>query len=213
MDRLTNQTSNYSFIGIIQDDLGEKQWNRLDDRIIQRFTSSLEKKCLRYLGTVNWVYCSPIGALIAKVLQPFSLLPDRCVRDSQFEFVIRHNKQQVVKQRRYYLGKDLPFTFSSLFDHTPGAHEEFAGGLGMYLKLAVKNGSLLFRSQGYFLRLGRWRMRIPRWLSVGHFELLHRSIDQRRFQVIIRIAHPLLGVLFYQRGEFVDSRCLGNCPK
>lgn len=101
-----------------------------------------------------------------------------------------------------------PFTFTSVFAQTPKVHEEFTGGLGMYLKLLVKNGSLLFRDQGYFFRFGKWRIPIPRWLSVGSFELLHRNINERRFQVIIRITHPLLGVLFYQRGEFFDIRSL-----
>lgn len=207
MDTHTNNTSAYSFIDIIQLDLGGKQWSALNHNIIRRFTRSIQQNTLRYRGVVDWVYCSPVGAFIAKCLKPFSLLPDRCARQSQFEFIIKEHNGQIHKQRRYHMETNIPFIFSSLFDNKPSLHEEFSGGLGMYLGLAVKKGDLLFRDRGYFFRIGNWRLPIPRWLSVGRFELLHRNIDDRRFQVIIRIAHPLLGTLFYQRGDFFDTRC------
>lgn len=95
MDMRTNNSMYFSFRKIIQLDLGEKQWQKLDVDIIKRFTCSLQHKCLRYLGTVNWIYCSPIGSLLAKCLKPFSLLPDRCARDSQFEFVIKQDKNNI----------------------------------------------------------------------------------------------------------------------
>jgi len=210
MDTPRNNTTNYSFIDIIQLDLGGKQWQALNNNIVRRFTRSIQQNTLRYRGVVDWVYCSPVGAFMAKCLKPFSLLPDKCARQSQFEFVIKEHSGQIHKQRRYCMGASTPFTFSSTFDHRPSIHEEFSGGLGMYLKLVVKKGDLLFRDRGYFFRIGSWRLPIPSWLSVGRFELLHRNIDQRRFQVIIRIAHPLLGTLFYQRGEFLDMRCLNE---
>jgi len=208
MDMQTNKIIETSFIDIIRKDVGEKQWQELDINIIKRFTRSTRKSCLRYHGIVDWVYCSPLGALLAKCLKPFSLLPDRCTRSSQFEFVINESKDGIYKQRRYFLGDKSPFTFRSVFAHKPGVHEEFSKGLGMYLKLMVKRGSLLFRDAGYFFRIGKWRLSIPGWLSVGKFELLHRNIDERRFQVIIRITHPLFGTLFYQRGDFYDTRSL-----
>jgi len=208
MDAKTKDNFTFSFIDIIRQDLGEKQWKEFDRSIITRFTRSFRKNCLRYHGVVDWVYCSPIGALIAKVLKPFSLLPDRCTRNSKFEFVIQENEGTIYKQRRYFMDEDAPFTFTSVFGNKPRVHEEFSQGLGMYLKLSVKRGDLLFRDAGYFFRVGNWRIPIPRWLSVGSFELLHSNIDERRFQVIIRIAHPLFGTLFYQRGDFYDTRSL-----
>ena len=212
MDTPRNNNIYSSFIEIIQLDLGGAQWKALNNNIIRRFTRPIKQHNLRYRGTVDWVYCSLIGVVIAKCLKPFSLLPDRCARTSQFEFVITENKEtgRIHKQRRYYMNANTPFTFRSLFSRQPKLHEEFSGGLGMYLKLAVKKGNLLFRDRGYFLRIGRRRLPIPRWLSVGRFELLHRDIDERHFQVIIRVAHPLLGTLFYQRGDFFDVRDLNQ---
>lgn len=210
MDTQVKQLLPRTFIEIIRHDLGERQWQSLDSNIIRRFTCLFRQKTLRYLGIVDWVYCSPAGKLVATLLKPFSLLPDKCVRDSLFDFIIKQNDTCIHKQRRYFLEQPSPFTFESKFNNEPRVHEEFSGGLGMYLKLGVKRGNLLFRDQGYFLRIRNWRLPIPRWLSVGRFELLHRNIDDRHFQVIIRIAHPLLGTLFYQRGTFFDIRSTEN---
>jgi len=201
-----SNSDSHTFANLIRIDLGETQWHNLHPDIIQRFTLPARAKHLRYTGVVNWVYCSPIGKLIALILKPLELLPALCARDSQFEFVINHQVNQINKRRRYFLDSNTPFTFHSLFTQQPTLHEEFKAGLGMNLKLSVTNGNLLFQDRGYFWRIGKWRIPVPRWCSIGKFELLHRNIDQRYFQVIIRISHPLFGVLFYQRGEFFKDR-------
>ena len=92
--------------------------------------------------------------------------------------------------------------FDIRFELRPFLHEEFTGGIGVHLTLAEKLSALLFHNRRYFLRLLRWRLPLPQWLAVGRFELLHRNIDRRYFQIIIRVAHPLFGTLLYQRGEF-----------
>jgi hypothetical protein len=151
---------------------------------------------------MHWVYCSPVGYVIAKIIKRLSILPDICARDAAFTFTIGMKNNVICKQRTYDLGNSERFIFTSRFSNEPRLHEEFGGGIGMYLGLYVKRKALLFRDQGYFLRLKKWRLHLPRWLTVGHFDLLHRNIDDQRFQIIIRVVHPLLGTLFYQRGEF-----------
>lgn len=191
-----------SFIAQIEQALGEKQWQELNPDIKNRFTNRSSSRSLRYIGVVKRVYCSITGKLIARLLKPLELLPDRCARDVAFDFLIQRNKNGLLKQRRYYLEDTVPFTFRSVFSSQPIIHEEFKAGLGMKLKLSVKNGNLIFRDDDYFWRFKNWRIPIPAWLSIGRFELVHRNIDRERFAVSIRIAHPLLGVLFYQHGEF-----------
>ena len=193
-----------SFIDIIRQNLGLKQWQQLDTQIIRRFTLSPGGSKLRFFGVVNWVYCSPVGYLFGKLLKPFSLLPDRCARFCRFEFLIHAKHAVIKKQRKYFLNDTSAFAFKSIFTGQPTLMEEFHGRLGMYLKLSVKRGALFFQDRGYFWGFSRLRLPIPHWLTPGRFELLHRSIDEHRFQVIIRISHPLLGTLFYQRGEFFN---------
>jgi hypothetical protein len=192
-----------SFASVLRNQLGEQAWSELAPDIQARFAMyiSAEQRLL-FVGKMQWVYCSPIGALLMRLLRRFSILPSICARDCDFEFDIGMHAGDIVKQRRYALAAGQQFSFRSHFSDLPRLHEEFAGGIGMYLELAVTRGALLFRDRGYFWRFRHWRLRLPRWLSVGRFELLHRNIDSRRYQIIIRVAHPLLGTLFYQRGEF-----------
>lgn len=196
-----------TFADMLRSAMKESDWAQLHPSIKARFAAVLPVKgVLGFEGIMHWVYCSPPGALIARVLRPFSILPDICSRQSRFDFNIFRRGGVVMKQRRYQLAGRDPFIFTSIFSEHPALHEEFAGGIGMYLQLAEEQGALIFRDRGYFLRLGRWRIQLPRWLTVGSFELLHRNIDAQRFQVIIRVAHPLFGTLFYQRGEFFKRR-------
>jgi len=191
-----------SFGEILRSALGEQAWGKLEQSIAKRFNVYVsENNQLKFQGRMQWVYCSPIGSLIAKVIKRFSILPGQCARDASFTFDIGMKDGELNKERSYALG-GKHFVFTSAFKSSPRLHEEFGGGIGMYLRLLVKNGSLLFRDQGYFLRLKNWRLSLPSWLTVGNFDLLHRNIDENRFQIIIRVAHPLLGTLFYQRGEF-----------
>ena len=187
-------------------------WSELESAIAARFTTTVsDNHPLQFSGKMHWVYCSPIGALIAKIIKRFSILPDTCTRDANFTFDISMQNCEILKRRGYKLGANKSFMFASTFNDQPRLHEEFGGGIGMYLRLAVKRGALMFRDQGYFLRIKHWRLPIPGWLTVGKFDLLHRNIDHQRFQIIIRVAHPLFGTLFYQRGEFikVESRLQG----
>jgi hypothetical protein len=192
-----------SFAAILRQVLGDHSWSQLESAIATRFSVYVsDNRPLVFHGKMQWVYCSPIGFLISKVIKRFAILPDTCVRDAEFTFNIGMRHGEIFKQRIYELTDDDAFTFTSTFSDAPRLHEEFNGGIGMYLGLLVKRGALLFRDQGYFFRINKWRLRLPRWLTVGHFDLLHRNIDDQRFQIIIRVVHPLLGTLFYQRGEF-----------
>ncbi len=196
-----------SFGLMLRQALGDHAWAKLESDISARFMTEISRtRPLQFTGKMQWVYCSPIGAIIAKIIKRFSILPDTCARDADFTFSIGIRNGEIAKQREYTLGKNRRFLFTSTFSDQPRLHEEFAGGVGMYLRLAVKRGALLFRDQGYFLRIKRWRLPLPAWMTVGKFELLHRNIDDKRFQIIIRVAHPLFGTLFYQRGIFVRAK-------
>ncbi len=192
-----------SFGAMLHRALGDHAWGALESAIVSRFSASISaQRTLSFKGTMQRVYCSPVGYMIAKIIKRFAILPDTCAQNSEFTFTIGLKNGEIHKQRAYQLDDNRHFIFTSRFSDQPRLHEEFGGGIGMYLHLLVKRKALLFRDQGYFLRIRAWRLYLPRWLTVGHFDLLHRNIDAHRFQIIIRVVHPLLGTLFYQRGEF-----------
>jgi hypothetical protein len=171
---------------------------RLHPQIRRRF----DDPSPHFAGRMQLVYCSLLGRLVATLLAPARLLPARCATDVAFEFSITVDDGKLGKRRLYQWSDGSRFAFVSKVGEQPRLHEQFGLGLGMYLRLAVEDdGSLLFADDGYFLRLGSVRLRLPGWLP-GRFELMHQNLDARRFSVRLRVSNGVVGTLFYQCGEF-----------
>ena len=84
--------------------------------------------------------------------------------------------------------------------------EEYVGcGIGMSLRVTVEEGVLLFRSAGYFLEFGRWRLPIPRALNPGRMQIEHRDEGAGTFAFSLQLTHPLLGLLVHQLAIFGDA--------
>ena len=87
----------------------------------------------------------------------------------------------------------------------PTGLEEYVGcGLGIALRLQVQNCALHFLSDHYFLRLGRLRVRLPRWASPGQMRVSHVDCGHGWFAFMLRLVHPLLGELVCQTALFRD---------
>lgn len=195
-----------SFGESLRQALGEMQWMNLDASITARFSPpATHDRNLHFTGIVHWAYCSLFGAFLGWLIKALAVLPHQVCRNADFTFLIKHTPQGIVKERTYCWSDGAQFVFQSRLGDFPILHEEFCAGFGMYLKLSAEHGALLFSDDGYFLRLRKFRIQLPNWLFAGRFELLHRSIDSQRFQVLIRVSHALFGTLFYQRGEFRDD--------
>jgi hypothetical protein len=88
----------------------------------------------------------------------------------------------------------------------PTGLEEYVGfGVGMALAVAVVDGMLVFRSDHYFLTLGRLRWRVPKMLEPGRMEITHRDEAPGMFSFRLRLAHPLIGGLVHQLAYFHDA--------
>ncbi|MFN9031659.1 MAG: DUF4166 domain-containing protein [Betaproteobacteria bacterium] len=183
---------------VLQRALAQQHSQPLHPDIARRF----DQHAMIFAGTMQQVCCSLPGALLALLLRPLHLLPARCARDVAFVFRIEARGAAFHKERLYRFADGGTFVFRSLFAADPCLHEQFPLGLGMALRLeAQQDGALLFADDGYFVQVMGRRWRLPAWLG-ARFELLHKSIDADRFQVLLRVSHPLFGTLFYQRGEF-----------
>lgn len=92
----------------------------------------------------------------------------------------------------------------------PTGLEEYVGaGIGMSLDLSVEDGALVFRSGHYFFELGRFRMRLPRMLSPGRMEIVHRDEPEycglaNAFTFRLTLTHPLFGCLVHQLAYFKE---------
>ena len=88
----------------------------------------------------------------------------------------------------------------------PTGLEEYVGfGVGMALAVAVVEGTLVFRSDHYFLELGRWRWRVPKLFEPGRMEITHRDEAPGMFSFRLRLTHPFVGCMVHQLAYFHDA--------
>jgi hypothetical protein len=85
----------------------------------------------------------------------------------------------------------------------PTGIEEYLGrGFGMALRIGVRDGALVFRSDSYFLELFGRRLRLADWLSPGIMTVTHAERGDGRFEFTLEVRHPRLGLLVRQSAAF-----------
>jgi hypothetical protein len=89
----------------------------------------------------------------------------------------------------------------------PTGLEEYIGcGIGIALRLEVADAALHFLSDHYFLKLGRARVRLPRWMSPGRMRVSHIDCGHGWFAFVLALDHPWLGELVRQTALFEERR-------
>ena len=200
------------FAAVLRAALGA-QWQDLHPDIRARFTLAPGESRQSFTGTMHEIDRSRIGWLIAHLIAFVRILPATDARDVPFEFNLSPAVGTGWIKERLYHFRDGRFEFRSVMGIARNGEliEQFPYGLGMKIKLGAegsKGDKLIFRDDGYFLRLGAngaQRLSLPRWITVGRFTLTHQNIDRDKFTVEISIDHPLFGRLFYQVGRFQQS--------
>jgi len=88
----------------------------------------------------------------------------------------------------------------------PTGLEEYIGyGIGMALTVSVRDGTLVFASDSYFLQLFGRRLRLPRWLSPGTLTVAHAELGGGRFSYALDICHRRFGTLIHQFACFQEN--------
>lgn len=95
------------------------------------------------------------------------------------------------------------------FAGATGLEECVGAGVGMRLTLHVEHRALVFRSAGYFLKLGSQRVALPGWLMPGRMEIVHREERGGHFSFTLTVTHPLFGEMIRQVAFFNDPPSLG----
>ncbi len=78
------------------------------------------------------------------------------------------------------------------------------GGISMGLNVFEKNGALYFASHTYFLRLGKFHLPIPTWITPGKTLVTHIDEGGGKFRFRLTMTHPLFGRTVHQEGIFLD---------
>ena len=190
--------------------LGEARWAELPAATRRRFARHVTAHaCISYVGEVIECRMGWTGWLLAQAARlagaPLPLGCDTGVAASvsvtgdfdgraQYwtrQYGRRHGFPQVIHSAKRFAG--------------PTGLEEYLGlGLGIALTLDAKDGTLLFLSDHYFLKLGSLRLRVPAWLAPGQLVIGHVELGDDRFAFTLDLIHPLLGELIHQIAVFAD---------
>ena len=191
--------------------LSDDDWMRLPPPVRHRFSKRLAAGgTVTYVGEVVDVAISRLGWCLAQAARLFGgPLPLEC--DVGVASVVSVTEDMVtggqIWTRMYARTRGFPQVIhsSKRFAGPTGLEEYVGRGLLMTLKAAVEQDALTFRSEGYYLQLGRHRFRIPRWLTPGSLVVTHRDLGQERFLFRLEIVHPRFGRLIDQSAVFREA--------
>lgn len=187
--------------------LGGCAWRRLPEAVRERFAWKPAPGAeIRYRGCMAEVRCSFLGWCLARLFRAIGtpLAPHRG-RQVPVMVTLRldGDGSGIVWERRYQFAGKPPVVCRSVKRANDGDLVEcVGGGVGMWLRLRVRGGALLFESTGYFWRLGPLALGLPEWLTPGRLLVAHSDAGAGRFRFRITVTHPLFGETFRQDGVF-----------
>lgn len=191
--------------------VAKRDWDRLPRRTRARFSKRLGPgESAVYRGRVARTAFAPLGRLLAWALIPFGApLPLAPSRGGEAAVVTVTEDPRGGGQfwtRQYNRRRGFPQIVHSAkaFAGPTGLEERLGGGLGMTLRMEVRDGQLLFVSERYFLTLLGRRIVLPAFLSPGRLVIGHRDLGAGGFAFTLTLSHPWFGTLVRQRAVFGD---------
>jgi Domain of unknown function (DUF4166) len=193
--------------------LAGDSWRHLPAPIRRRFSRHLaDGERLVYLGEVAATHMTLAGRLIAQLARlvgaPLPLETGGCV---PVTVIVTGSERRCgqVWTRIYDRDRGLPQVIQSLkrFGGATGLEEIVARGVGMRLKLGVRDGALVFRSAGYFIRCLGVQLSLPHWLTPGVIEVVHREESCGRFSFSLSVTHLWAGRVIDQVAFFQEDIC------
>ena len=189
---------------------GERAWSQLPGAVRARFERHIGPGAsIIYAGEVVECRMSRCGRLLSQLVRlvgaPLPLSRDVAVAAA---VSVTEDPAQGGQfwTRVYSRNRGFPqVVHSSKRFAGPTGLEEYVGcGVGIALRLEVADEALHFLSDHYFLRLGRLRLRLPRWLAPGRMRVSHVDCGGGTFAFVLSLVHPLLGELLCQTALFEE---------
>ena len=186
--------------------VGPAGWQRLPAAVRRRF--GVGHGAATYVGRMT-LRCSPVGRVFAALARVFGS-PLSGVTDDAVPASVRvfgDGRGGMVWERSFHtLEAGAPHLVRSTKElgADGGLFERTDGGLGMGLRAFEDGGALVFESHGFYLALGRTRLRVPALLTPGTCRVVHTDLGDGLFRFDLDMVHPLWGRTFHQSGVFVD---------
>jgi len=188
--------------------MADADWGKLPPPIRRRFSKRLaDGETAVYVGEVLEARLSRAGWLLAQLLRLIGA-PLPTARDSRVPSVVTVTEETAtggqILDPPLCAAPQLPQVIhSSKRFAGPTGLEEYVGyGVGMALAVEVRDGALVFLSEGYFIEILRAPILLPAWASPGALSVTHAEIGDGRFLFTLEIVHPRFGLLIRQSAAF-----------
>ena len=188
--------------------MGDADWCKLPLPIRRRFSKRLAGgETAVYVGEILETHLNQAGWVLAQVLRLIGA-PLPTARDSRVPSVVTVTEEMAtggqIWTRLYARRRSFPQVIhsSKRFAGRTGLEEYVGYGVGMALAVEVRDGALVFRSDGYFLEILKHRFFLPAWASPGALSVTHAEIGDGRFLFALEIVHARFGLLIRQSAAF-----------
>lgn len=191
--------------------LGAEQWALLPDAVRARFSKRyVPGRSVSYSGHIASCRMSRAGWVLAQLCRVIGApLPLEAGGGMAAVVTVSEHAPSggQLWTRVYARHAGFPQVIHSAkrFAGATGLEEYIGLGLGIALAVQASNAGIVFSSDHYFLKLGRLRLRLPRWLTPGALRIDHLDRGGGQFLFVLDLHHPLLGELIHQVGEFADQ--------
>jgi hypothetical protein len=93
----------------------------------------------------------------------------------------------------------------------PTGLEEYLGcGFGIALGVSADRVAIHFRSDHYFIAIGKARLRLPHCLAPGRLTISHVDRGDGGFAFVLSLRHRLFGEVIHQTGVFYERFAFGT---
>jgi hypothetical protein len=192
--------------------LAGDSWMQLPAPIRRRFSRHLaEGERLVYMGRVAATHLTIVGRLIAQLARLVGApLPLEAGGSESVTVVVTGSERLrgQVWTRIYARARAFPQVIQSVkrFGGATGLEEIVAYGVGMRLRLSVRDRALVFRSAGYFIRCLGVSLALPDWLTPGVIEVIHREESRGQFSFSLSVTHSWAGQVIDQIAFFREEQ-------
>ena len=185
-----------------------RDWDKLADVVKLHYNIVPgESSTIVISGVMEEVYHSPVAKLFLLPGRIFGALVPYKGKNISTEvrnWTSIENTSAMFWRRTLNFPDKKPVIFRSRMEHIKDNEiiEYVRYGMGIRMKMSVKDTALVFKSIGYVWKIGSIKIPIPTWAILGDAEIIEKAVSDDAFFIDFTMVHPLFGRTFSYSGHF-----------